>query len=280
MPPSAPANASVCAADSSPCGSGRQLVRRIFASILCSTRQFIAAAAPATNAIPAVPARSTCRGTTPGVARNMPITAVKTMRDTTRGFVSEYKARSRCAVPVEITWEFTEAASLPRPWRVLQQALQILDHARGIRVAGKAKHHVAERVDDVDVLAHVSGKAFRRERREARAFDAGQDLRTRLSPVGKHPEALDAIHVLSLRTPHLAQVVQLFLAPGVARARVKRDENPFAAQVAQRRDGRRRNQLPVVGRLAGRPAQQVRRGTEHEGRGANEGDQYELIHSF
>ena len=33
----------------------------------------------------------------PGVARNMPITAVNTISDTTRGLVSEKNARSRCA---------------------------------------------------------------------------------------------------------------------------------------------------------------------------------------
>jgi len=38
--------------------------------------------------MPSVPAHKTCNGTMPGVARNMPITAVKTMSDTTRGLVS------------------------------------------------------------------------------------------------------------------------------------------------------------------------------------------------
>ena len=58
----------------------------MIASIFCSTRQFTAAAAPATRAIPSVPAMSACSGTAPGTARNIPITAVKTMSDTTRGF--------------------------------------------------------------------------------------------------------------------------------------------------------------------------------------------------
>jgi hypothetical protein len=88
-PPSAPANIMVCSGLTSPRGSGRQRVRRIIASSFCSTRQLTAAAAPATNAMPSVPAISTCAGTITGVARNMPITAVKTMSDTTRGFVSE-----------------------------------------------------------------------------------------------------------------------------------------------------------------------------------------------
>jgi hypothetical protein len=38
--------------------------------------------------MPTVPASSTWSGTAPGTARNMPITAVNTMSDTTRGLVS------------------------------------------------------------------------------------------------------------------------------------------------------------------------------------------------
>jgi hypothetical protein len=58
------------------------------ASIFCSTRQFTAAAAPATKAIPTVANINVFNGTAPGTARNMPITAVKTISDTTLGFVS------------------------------------------------------------------------------------------------------------------------------------------------------------------------------------------------
>ena len=86
--PSTVANASVCAAVSWPRGSGRQRVRCMRASIFCSTRQLIAAALPATSAMPRVAARSSRGGTIAGAARNMPITAVKTISDTTRGFVS------------------------------------------------------------------------------------------------------------------------------------------------------------------------------------------------
>ena len=42
-------------------------------------------------------ANSVPGGTMPGVARNMPITAVNTMSDTTRGLVSARKARRRWA---------------------------------------------------------------------------------------------------------------------------------------------------------------------------------------
>jgi hypothetical protein len=60
------------------------------ASIFCSTRQLIAAAPPATSAIPMVPAniRSTGSQLPRGTARNIPMTAQKTISDTTRGLVS------------------------------------------------------------------------------------------------------------------------------------------------------------------------------------------------
>ncbi len=88
MPPISPANTSVSLVLSAPRTSGRQRVRRMSASILRSTRQLIAAAAPATSAMPSVAAASRPGGTIPGVARNMPITAVSRMSDTTRGLVS------------------------------------------------------------------------------------------------------------------------------------------------------------------------------------------------
>jgi hypothetical protein len=59
----------------------------MMASILRSIRQFTAAAAPATRAMPAVAANRVCKGTMPGVASSMPITAQNTISDTTRGLV-------------------------------------------------------------------------------------------------------------------------------------------------------------------------------------------------
>jgi len=94
-PPIAPANTTVCSAVSSPRGSGRQRVRFMRASIRCSTRQLMAAAEPATSAMPAVAARSRPGGTMPGEASSIPITAVKTMSETTRGLVSARNARTR-----------------------------------------------------------------------------------------------------------------------------------------------------------------------------------------
>jgi hypothetical protein len=89
-PPTTPAKTSVSVDVSSPRGSGRARVRAITASSFCSTRQFTAAAAPATSAMPAVAASRRPGGTQlpAGTARNIPITAQKTISDTTRGLVS------------------------------------------------------------------------------------------------------------------------------------------------------------------------------------------------
>jgi len=72
----------------SPLGKGLPRVRAITESIFCSTKQFTAAAAPATKAIPRVPKIRAFNGTAPGTERNIPIIAVKTISETTLGLVS------------------------------------------------------------------------------------------------------------------------------------------------------------------------------------------------
>jgi hypothetical protein len=69
-------------------------VRCITASIFVD-EAVIAAAAPATSAMPRVPKRTAPAGGSPGTARNIPITAVKTMRLTTRGLASARNCRKR-----------------------------------------------------------------------------------------------------------------------------------------------------------------------------------------
>ena len=76
---------------SSPLAVARQAVRFILASICCSTKQLKAAAAPATNQMPAVAAKITPHcgpDGKPGMAKAMPITAQKTISCTTRGLVN------------------------------------------------------------------------------------------------------------------------------------------------------------------------------------------------
>ena len=71
-----------------PLAVARQRVRAISASTVRSTRQLIAAAAPATRAMPTDAAIKRASGGKPGEARNMPIIAVKTIRLLTRGLHS------------------------------------------------------------------------------------------------------------------------------------------------------------------------------------------------
>jgi hypothetical protein len=85
----------VDAGETSPRGSGRPRVRIMTASMVRSTRQLIAAAAPATSAMPTVAANTIPAGGNPGVARNMPITAQNTISDTTRGFARARNCRRR-----------------------------------------------------------------------------------------------------------------------------------------------------------------------------------------
>ena len=88
-----------------PIGRGRARVRAILASIFCSTRQLTAAAEPATSAIPSVANSAANQNTgdirrSAGTARNIPITAVKTISDTTRGLVS----CSNCCIRGGCVW--------------------------------------------------------------------------------------------------------------------------------------------------------------------------------
>ena len=98
-PPSTSENSRIWRVPSSPLAEGRQAVRRIIASILRSTRQLMAKAAPANSQMPTAPPISTGQGTMPGVARNMPITAQNTASCVTRGLVSAAYCDAVCRQP-------------------------------------------------------------------------------------------------------------------------------------------------------------------------------------
>ena len=68
--------------------SGRWRVRAMRASTFRSTKWLIAAAEPATKAMPSEPNSRISQGTMPGVASNMPTMAVKVIKATTRGLVN------------------------------------------------------------------------------------------------------------------------------------------------------------------------------------------------
>src|SRR5581483_3409359 len=79
-------------------GSGRRRVRLISASAARSKIWLNVAAEPAASAMPKVAYRKVTNGRKPGVERNMPTTAVKTISATTRGFVSSKYSRARARV--------------------------------------------------------------------------------------------------------------------------------------------------------------------------------------
>jgi len=62
---------------------GLALVLAILVSIASSIRQLNAAAAPATKPMPKIPENKISHGTIPGVLKNIPITAVKTINELT-----------------------------------------------------------------------------------------------------------------------------------------------------------------------------------------------------
>ena len=70
--------------DNCPVPIGLPFVLAITASIFCSIKQLKAAAANETKAIPKIELSNRLNGTIPGVAKNIPITAVKTIRELTR----------------------------------------------------------------------------------------------------------------------------------------------------------------------------------------------------
>jgi len=63
---------------------GLPFVLAIMASIFCSIKQLKAAAAQETKPIPRIELNRRLDGTIPGVDKNIPITAVKTIRELTR----------------------------------------------------------------------------------------------------------------------------------------------------------------------------------------------------
>jgi hypothetical protein len=80
VPPKAEEKMSVSLCVNCPVGRGRPLVLAITASIFSSIKQLKAAAAPQTKAMPRLVKNNISIGTIIGVAKNIPIIAVKTIR--------------------------------------------------------------------------------------------------------------------------------------------------------------------------------------------------------
>src|SRR6185503_7040985 len=97
------------------------------------------------------PANRSCRGTMPGDASSMPITAVKTISDTTRGLVSATNEEIRDEDPVRDSEGTAKNFSMSAEAGELEQVLQVLDDARRIRGVGKSHQQMAHRIHEVDV---------------------------------------------------------------------------------------------------------------------------------
>ena len=180
MPPTTPAKTSVGSDVSSPRGSGRRRVRAISASIFCSTRQLIAAAAPATSAMPSVAEHDRRGGRQAGrreehadhraehdqrhharlgQREELPEAAfgegerghgkARARRDDDTGVAkaSHFTTRGAAAVDAQ---PIRDARS--RRARSLASALDV-------RIARIGEHEVAERIDQVDRRAAPPGSA-------------------------------------------------------------------------------------------------------------------------
>src|SRR6267378_718367 len=242
VPPTAPANASVWSDVSSPRGKGLARVRAMTASILCSTRQFTAAAAPATSQMPMVAASRSFGGTMPGMDRNMPITAQNTIKDTTRGLVRlrNSRRRKRAAVEASCMGKFYHArlATLADA-RCPEQPREVFRHPLGIEIARESQHQVAERIQEVDVIGRAPRRReFRKKRSAGRARDAqalvvAQVCRIGERGIGEEPHSLDSLGVLALCEAHLAHVKEFFSAAFGAGAGIDLQQHPSAAQLRE-----------------------------------------------
>src|SRR6266705_1358070 len=242
VPPTAPANASVCSDVSSPRGKGLARVRVMTASILCSTRQFTAAAAPATSQMPMVAARRSFGGTMPGTARNMPMTAQNTINDTTRGLVRlrNWRTRKRVTVEASCMRKFYHArlAALTDA-RCPEQPREVFHHPLCIGIARESQHQVAQGVQEVDVIGGAPRRReFRKERsarlaQNAQALVVAQERGIGRHRVSEQPHSLDSFRVLALRETHLAHVNEFFPAAFGAGAGVDLQQHPSAAQLRE-----------------------------------------------
>src|SRR5260221_1531198 len=226
-PPMAPENIMIWTCEMVPLTVGRPRVRAIAASIFCSTRQLNAAAAPATSAMPSVAAKTRPGGGRSGVARSIPITAVNTMSETTRGLVRRQNCTPMPGTWAEAWWSMGTIDFNPSTYLGgLQQPLEILEHPAELRVRGPAHHHVAARIDEVDVGA-VVGRARRQEEpaprdRDHQVLDGRERRRIGRGQVVHHEDTRHPRRVAAQSEAHLAHRVDLGGALRPARSRVRR----------------------------------------------------------
>src|SRR5687768_15621448 len=185
----------------------------------CSTRQLIAAAAPATRAIPSVAAKTRPGGGTPGVARNIPMIATKTISETTRGFVSARNWRKRLRLIVAVVMEYgrnepfyaTAATGAPSSDpRSAKQPRQVARQRLDVRRARPRQHLVANRIDQVDRLLaqRQRGDVARRRAHDDEIGMLGEHRRIGSRPVRHEPQPLDSLALATLHRPRLPRGVE------------------------------------------------------------------------
>src|SRR5574343_998113 len=156
--PTAPrmvARVTVSSGEISPRAVARQRVRAILASMVRSTRQFSAAAAKETSAMPSDATRKRSSGGKPGVARNMPIIAVNTIRLLTRGLHRCEKALRRCSRLRDGALAAVCMAILLAGPGIFEQAFEVGAHALGAGVGGVGDDQLTLRIDEQKRVGHI-----------------------------------------------------------------------------------------------------------------------------
>jgi len=154
-PPTSIASVRVSAAEIAPRALARARVRAMRASMVRSTRQLIAAAAPATSAMPSEATRKRASGGKPGVARNMPIIAVNTISELTRGLHRSKNAARRC---VRVSARRAVVFMVSSNPGVFEQALEVGADALEFGAGRVAHHRQAVGVDEDHAAARQRTK--------------------------------------------------------------------------------------------------------------------------
>src|ERR1700758_559233 len=125
--------------------------------------------------MPSVPNNTACAGGAPGDARNIPITAVKTISETPRGFVSARNWRKRWGARARVVMdgrsaggsseqgiahceargadaEFYHPAPQSADLRGAQEAREVVGQFLDVGIGRPCKNRIAERIDQVDTV--------------------------------------------------------------------------------------------------------------------------------
>src|SRR5574343_862194 len=235
--PTAPrmvARVTVSSGEISPRAVARQRVRAILASMVRSTRQFSAAAAKETSAMPSDATRKRSSGGKPGVARNMPIMAVNTIRLLTRGLHRWLKALKRWIKLRDGALATVCMAILLAVPGVFEQAFEVGAHALGAGIGGVSDDQLALRINEQHGIREGLEFAVRvgQQQEIGLAVPQGEQGWV-IGLIGQYGPA-DAAHVLVERDVDAAHLVELGQAGVGAGAADPEQKNPFLAIFCRR----------------------------------------------